>query len=1647
MKSKAKGRAQKATIMEAVGNLWLPGFAPDEDPILFWGPVGQRNPEILGRQETKAQAKVKAVWPRLDASIFSSLSGDVAKFEANVSAIELLRKLEQENRQPSTEERGVLNLYTGWGGLPQAFNLDQQDRSWSERSQRLKEVLTEAEYKSAEASTPNAHYTSIEVIEAMWSMVKRLGFKGGRILEPAAGVGYFIGAMPEEIARNSTVTAIELDALSARITKALYGGYGVQVHQKAFERADLPAGYFDLAISNVPFGNYQVAELRNVPYANFSIHNYFFAKALEVVRPGGMVAFITSSYTLDAHDERIRNYLASQAELVAAIRLPNTAFKKIANTEVTTDVIILQKPLAGRPKQRWNWMESTILPEASPIYGGPKEFWRKETIFANQLFVENPQWVIGKLKLCDNGYQKSTGCVFDGNLLEALRERIDMLPEGIYTSRKEDVDPVDRSRVGVEKLSLTESHRLGFQVIDGKVYEVSGSEAVLYKAPQKTLERIAGMVKIRETARKLIAAQVETEDDALLDAYRIELNAAYDAFVAKHGFIHAKSNRQAFKSDPDLPLLLSLERWDEESETAEKADIFYRRTVGVFKQVERCETAQEALIAVLVERGRIDENRIGELLGKPGDEVMRELEEAGAVFLDPETGRWETADAYLSGNVRHKLTVARVAGERFAGNVRALEKVIPADLAPHEIGARIGSTWIPVSDYEAFLNEILECEDNRVSFSATVGAWHVDPDYRTRWSVAATQTYGTQRVNAVSLFEQALNQMVPTVYDQSPVDPSKRVVNQAETISAREKQQLLKEKFVEWLWSDEDRAQRLVRLYNDTMNCTAPRRYDGQHLVLPGFSRVYRLHKHQRDAIWRIVTSGRNTLLAHVVGAGKTLTMICAGMELRRLGKASKPLYVVPNHMLEQFASEFLRAYPGANILMARKEDLQGDKRRALISRIATGDWDGVLITHSSFERLKMSDEFMEKYIQNEIDLIEDAIRAAKQDRGNRIVKELARAKKSWEAKLAKLSGAAKKDDLLTFEDLGVDWLFIDEAHLFKNLWRFTKMARVAGLPNSNSERAFDMFVKTRYVMEKHGGQAGVVFATGTPVSNSMAEMWVMQRYLQPKTLDAFQVGMFDSWAGNFGESVTALELAPDGSGYRMQTRFARFVNLPELMSMFGEVADIRTAEMLNLPLPKAIKETVTAKATPELKDYVQTLVERAENIRNGRVSPSEDNMLAVTNDGRKAALDMRLVDPLAGDYDGSKVNLCAQKVYEIWLASEGFRGTQIVFCDLSTPQPDGRFSVYQDLRHKLVEMGVPGAEIAFIHDHESDSAKEELFKAVREGRVRVLLGSTGKMGVGTNVQTRLVALHHLDAPWRPADVEQREGRIIRQGNLNGEVRIFRYVTEGSFDAYIWQTLETKARFIAQVMQGDTGMRSAEDVELAALSYAEVKALASGNPLVLEKAGVDTELAKLSLLKHQWDEQQWRNKQELARLPLQIDAIRKRIASIEADIAVRRDVSGSRFFMEVEGRRYTDRNEAGKALMHAMHGVRYSAERIIARIAGFRVAVNLAERESGKRLVILGGIEYEVGRAETPIGLVKVLESALNRMEQVLEAERQYLARTEKRMADIQAELAKPFDKADRLAWLQQRQREIDAALDLNQGDLSATEEAQATEV
>lgn len=1643
------------TVAEAC--LWLPGFEPEATVQQITETIGSAPALTIAEcaqartvlDKVVAQLPPKAVWPRLEASLHARLDGPVSKFEANLAAVRVLRKLEEEGRAPDAAERDALNLYTGWGGIPQAFNCNQSSPTWQARSEELKAFLTPSEHSSAHSSTTNAHFTPVEVVEAMWKAVERLGFKGGRVLDPATGVGYFIGSMPQALAEKSLVTAVELDSISSRIAKCLYKPFSVRVEGTGFESAKLPTDFYDLVISNVPFGQMKAAELRNVPFSSFSIHNYFFARALEVVRPGGLVAFISSSFTLDAYGGEVREYLASKSDLVAAIRLPDNTFSRMAEATVTTDLIVLRRKdkQGGSKFESPKWVDTTVLPRSSPLNGSA--YYSSTPMVVNRYYVENPQWVIGKLELKSGAYRESLACTFKGDLREELDKRIELLPTDIYTPT------VARNDAGKKQsepvIQLEGKQRDGLTVIDGVVYEIQGNQARPYKANGKALERARGLIQIRDAARKLITAQTRSADDGMLSVYRTALAVSYDTYVDAHGPIHQRTNRIAFKDDPDLPLLLSLELWDEETQTAEKAAIFSRRTVGVHRVVERCESIKEALQVCIAEAGRVVPVRIAALVDRAEAEVMLELEESGQVFLDPACEEWVVEDAYLSGNVRSKLRLAQASGERFSRNVEALEGVIPKDLTPTDISARIGSTWIPAKYYARFMDEMLGSQGDShsrhsVDFDASVGTWSLTAPYSSTYSVAATQTYGTSRVNASTLMELALNQQEPVVHDTVK---DKAVPNTAETIAAREKQYLLKEKFVEWLWSDAKRTQTLVRQYNDLFNSIVSRRYNGAHLVLPGFSQAYTLRTHQRDAIWRVVSSDGNTLLAHAVGAGKTLEMICSVMELRRMGKASKPMIAVPNHMLEQFAGDFLRAYPGANILMASKDDLQGDKRRHMMSKIATGDWDAVIITHASFERVTMGEEYMQKYIEDEIETIQSALRARSgNSRSNRIVKQLARAKKSWEARLKRLAGEGKKDDTLTFDQLGIDWVAIDEAHLFKNLWRFSKMDRIAGLPNTDSQRAFDMYVKTRYIMASRGDGTGITFATGTPLSNSMAEMWVMQRYLQEEALEQAGLANFDTWAANFAEPVTALELAPDGSGYRMTTRMARFVNVQEMMMLFREVADIRTSAMLDLPVPKHSVQTITAKPSEAQKAYVQDLVKRAEKVKgtSSKADKGKDNMLKVTGDGRKAALDMRLVDGMAHDYDGSKINLCADKVYENWVKSAAVKGTQLIFCDLSTPTSDGRFSAYNDMRAKLVARGIPEHEIAFIHDFDKDEAKAKLFAKVNAGAVRVLMGSTQKMGVGTNVQQRIVCLHHLDAPWRPSDVEQRDGRAVRQGNLNAEVFIYIYCTEGSFDAFLWQCLETKARFIGQVMCGDTSIRSMEDAELAALSFAQVKALASGNPAVLEKAGVDSELVKLAIMRTQWERQQWSNRQDLRQLPHSIEYCKQRLKRIRADKAVREAHSVGAFAMEIGGVSYELEALAAKAITATVQKLPPGSGAVkLGSYLGFPI---LAERfkDSTISVWLKGENSYAARLTGTGLGIVNCLVGEIEVLEKAEERAVAEIDEMRSRIRDLNEVIDLPFGKQDRFEFLQRRKLELDAALDLNRGDLEAVDESEESE-
>lgn len=1657
-------------------SMWLPGFDPDEPELLdppaevdlFTDPpapapspaaaaapadapcgdevdaeVTRQTPSAPSRSSWRviagaSRAEPRSLWPALGREHLVGLSGAVTKFDANLAAIRALQGLESGQRAADTGERSQLLRFTGWGGLPAAFNLEGDDPAWRRRAEELQSVLPAEDYDSARASVNNSHYTEIHVIEGMWRAVERFGFAGGRVLEPAAGIGHFIGAMPRALAERSTVTAVEIDRLSGRLLKTLYAPHGADVRIAPFEKLALPENWFDLVVGNVPFGNYPVADTSPKPYARFRIHNYFFGRALDLVRPGGLVCLITSTGTMEARTDAVREHIASQAELLGAIRLPAGAFAGIASTDVQTDILFLRKRHPGEAVSG-AWLERVTVPDE---LRHPR--CRVQYLQINAWYARNPRLCIGQVTQESNGYAEVPTVVFDGELEPALAERIALLPSGVYEPAKPVALASVRAAVPAEPGARPGSYR----VHHGRVHRVEGTELVdLHDSLNATQRaRIAGLCTIRDHARSLLDAQIAQDGDEGLPHLRAMLGGTYDRYVARHGCLSTRANALAFRRDPDYPLLLSLEHYDEESDTARKAALFTQRTLRRVSPPTSVGEPAEALATSVQWRGRVDPAYMAQLLAAPEDEVLAALSAAGQIFRDPAGDAWKTADEYLSGNVKEKLKQAALSGPAFRRNVEALERVQPEDLQPSAIEPRLGAVWIPAGDVEGFVHEVLELKDCQVAYSAEAGAWSVTyPEWSARQNVKVTQEWGTPRMNAIELVQAALNVQVPTVRDRHPTE-ERYVVNPAETLAAREKLGALKERFAAWAFEEAERRERLCRVYNDLFNATRPRHFDGSHLKLPGFSQCFELHPHQRDSVWRIVQTG-NVGLFHVVGAGKTAVCAIASMEMRRLGFLSKPCHVVPNHMLAQYTAEFVRLYPQASVLMAGKEDLEGDRRRELVSRIATGDWDAVVITHSSFERIRMSPQFTEDYIEEVIHEIEMAVRAEKNsDRSNRIIKQLEAQKKSWRVRLERLLADKKKDDLLTWEQLGVDGLFVDEAHLFKNLYRFTKMTRVAGLPLANSERAFDLYLKTRHTMRLHGNaQRGVVFATATPVANTMAEIHTMQRYLQPRRLEALGLQQFDAWAATFGESVTALEIAPDGSGYRMHTRFARFINVPELMAVFGEVADIRTAEMLNLPVPKlrgGKPRTVACPASVALKAYVQTLVKRAEAIRNGHVDPTEDNMLAVTNDGRAAALDFRLVAPSAKFDPDGKVAACTREVLAIWQRTTEFRGAQLVFCDLSSPKGGKAFSVYEDLRQRLVDAGIPEREIAFIHDAETDVQKATLFKAVRDGRVRVLLGSTGKMGVGTNVQTRLVALHHLDAPWRPCDVEQREGRILRQGNECEEVEIFRYVTEQSFDAYSWQTLETKARFIAQVMRGDKGLRAIEDVELATLSYAEVKALASGNPLVIEKAGVDAEVAKLSTLFSVWRNQRWANESEVGRLPMLIASLEQKVALQAADGAQVEAQTMAQIAVELGGRRIAGPDAVGEALRELVKAAKAETrsgapliDRALGRFGGFELGLCAARGQEMPALYLAGRCRYDAEPYQTGPGLVSALLAALASVSEQHARTGDLLAMRRKRLEDLQLELARPFEHEGRLSALLVRQRELVKQLDLDKDE------------
>ena len=1554
--------------------------------------------------------------------------GPKLKFQKNIAAIETLRQLDAEERSATPEEKATLVKYVGWGAMPQVFDVDNTD--WRKEQFRLSEILSDEEHRSARATTLNAHYTAPTVIGAMYRAAERFGFKGGRVLEPACGIGHFVGLMPEEMLRRSTVTGIEIDPLTARIAKALYPD--ADIRAQPFEQTKLADGFYDLAVSNVPFGDYTVHDPRFNNY-KFSIHDYFFAATLEKVRPGGLLMFITSRGTMDKLDSTLRELLSTRTELLGAIRLPNDAFKKNAGTEVTTDIVMLRRLHPGETPTDPAWKET-----AEHTNDGGEAF----TI--NEYFATRPEMMLGQMRL--------TGGMYGGNeptlepdgraLADALAQAVEKLPQGIYEAQSHKMaEPTLEESIPAPDFVKPNAYCLH----DGMVcIREENVLRPLTDMPSDMRSRIRHLIPVRDAVRDCLRAQMDGSTEEHVVETRQQLNLAYDRFVGRFGPVNVRANQRAFDGDPDLPLLLSLENYNDETKRATKATIFTERTIHHRQPVESVATPKEALLVTLNEHGCVDLDHMADLLNKPVQEFLPDLK--GIIFLNPQTNQWETDDQYLSGNVREKLSVADAASvtdPRFAENVEALKSVQPADLAATEIDVRLGAAWLPPEDVQQFTNTLLNIPSGvEIGHIHALGAWHISANWEARGATANTTDWGTDRYTALELIEDALNLKTPTVYDTVDKKP---VVNAQSTEAAREKQERIKERFKEWVWSDDSRRERLCRLYNDTFNHTRVRTFNGDHLTLPGASGAIQLHAHQKAGVWRILQTP-NTLLAHVVGAGKTYTMVAAAMESRRLGLSGKPMFVVPNHMLGQFSTELLTLYPGANILAAGKEDFETQSRKKLFSRIATGNWDAVIVTHSGFERIPLSRETQERFFKEQLHELEMIKREHADSSNRRLVKELEKAKKRLEAKLQTLAAEHKKDNTLTFEELGVDRLLVDEAHYFKNLFYVTKMTRVAGLPQTASERAFDMFLKVRHVQSLNGG-GGVVFATGTPIANSMAEMFTMQRYLQHDALKKHNLHHFDSWAATFGEPVTAMELSPDGAGYRLNTRFARFINVPELMQMFRQSADVQTAAMLNLPRPKLDGEKPTirnAPATEELKAFVQSLAARAERLRTGRVDPSEDNMLKITSEGRKAALDLRLMKPAAPDEPQGKVNLAVEKIFNIWQESKPERSAQLVFCDLSTPKDRG-FSVYNDMAQKLERLGIPGNEIAFIQDHDSDASKLTLFRDVRSGKVRVLFGSTQKMGSGTNVQERLIALHHLDAPWRPADVEQREGRILRQGNKNSVIQIFRYVTEGSFDAYMWQTLETKAKFIAQVMSGDMTIRRLEDLDSAALTYAEVKAIASGNPLVIEKAQVDAELIRLTRLRSAHAEEQYRIRSNLRRSHEDAEIFTTRLANLRQDVGVRQDTSGDKFRIELDGQESNNRGIAGELIMRRAEKLkaRFGDDIKIGRFAGFDLFLRPGFNNTTE-MVLRGKNSYGARVTDTALGTIRSLEATVQGFEERAERLELDITDANKRVKELGEKVGAKFEREDRFQELTRRQSEIEEKLDLTKNQAPSQVEAVA---
>ena len=1569
--------------------------------------------------------------------------GAKQKYARNIEAIRTLFRLEEEHRGATAEEQQVLSQYVGWGGLADAF--DPGKDSWAKEYAELKGLLSEDEYAAARSSTLNAHYTSPTVIRGIYDAVERMGFRSGNILEPSMGVGNFFGMLPDTM-QDSRLYGVELDSITGRIAKKLYPQADITV--AGFETTDR-RDFYDLAVGNVPFGNYKVND-KAYNKLGFSIHNYFFAKAIDQVRPGGVVAFVTSRYTMDSKDSTARKHMAERADLLGAIRLPNNAFKANAGTDVVSDIIFLQK--RDRPA------------DIEPAW---VQLGKTEDGFAiNQYFVDHPEMILGELttESTQYGREELTVAPIEGAVLaDQLAEAVQHI-EGQYV--EVEVETPDVADAEVERKTLPadpDVKNFSYAVVDGEVYYRENSIMTQVELSDNAKGRVAGMVELRQIVNELIDQQLDFPDEDI-KASQAKLNAAYDAFTAKYGLINDKKNARLFDDDSSYYLLCSLENLDENKQLKSKADMFTKRTIRPERTVTSVDTPSEALAVSIGEHGKVDLPYMAELLGTPGEYRRITTELSGVIFKDPaadaddpEAG-WQPADEYLSGNVRNKLRMAQLAAEshpEFKINVEALTKAQPKDLEASEIDIRLGATWLNPAIVQQFMMETFQPPYRirynnliQVRYSPFTSEWRIgNKSAAGMYDIMSTETYGTHRANAYKILEDTLNLRDCRIYDTIEEDgKERRVLNQKETMLAQQKQQAIKDTFAGWVWQDPQRRNLLVKQYNELFNSTRPREYDGSHIHFVGMNPEINLREHQRNAVAHVLYGG-NTLLAHEVGAGKSFEMAASAMESKRLGLCQKSLFVVPNHLTEQWASEFLRLYPNAKLLVTSKKDFEPANRKRFCARITTGDYDAVIIGHSQFEKIPLSAERQARIIEDQIEEIENAIAEAKEQSGEHFtVKQMEKTRKTLEVKLKKLQSTDRKDDVVTFEQLGVDRLFVDESQNYKNLYLYTKMRNVAGLSTSEAQKSSDMFGKCRYLDEVTGGR-GVIFATGTPISNSMTEMYTLMRYLQYSTLQQKQLTHFDAWASTFGETTTAIELAPEGTGYRARTRFAKFFNLPELMNMFKEAADIKTSDQLHLPVPEAKFETVVVKPSEIQQDMVKSLSERAAEVHSGAVDPSVDNMLKITSDGRKIGLDQRLMNPLTPDDPDSKLNACVDNVLRIWNETKEDNLTQLIFCDMSTPKGDGSFNVYDDIRTKLLAAGVPESEVEFIHNADTEGKKADLFSKVRSGKVRVLLGSTAKMGAGTNVQTLLVAVHHLDVGWRPSDMTQRNGRIIRQGNKNKQVYVYNYVTEGTFDAYLWQTLENKQKFISQIMTSKSPMRSCDDVDEQALSYAEVKALCAGDPRIREKMDLDVQVAKLKVLRSDYQNQKYRLEDKLLKhYPEEIQKAKNRIAALknDAQIADAHPQDKENFCgMTIKGMVFDEKKAAGERLMLACKEMPNADMMLLGTYRGFELNIRFDSFKNEHQIVLRGELSYPVPLGDDARGNITRLDNAIgNFADRIADADAA-LDSLEQQKQAAEVEIAKPFAQEEELQTKSARLAELDALLNMEHQSSRTEPEAE----